>query len=311
MCIRDSHWSAHDVAVAHTDIPDQLQKWKVMHHLPQEIWKSDHCTNQYTEPKIATLQEMAMRRENHAQQKSEQKECDGVLIFKTDAGQYAEPDPVAPIAGMDKPDDKPNATHPYQRFPGIIGQPVMEDQICWNHDNGDRRHSLGKSASSHLSREFPGQPNQCRSRQSRQQANAQRRIPENIPNNPCQPHGQRRMIHITPIHAQRARPVVHFVAKDAVATRGREMQYEFARREIPHQGRAGGESIQSSICMDESEFHIRSISLARSSGGKPRFSLRIAAMLVNGVSSNYWVLSRKEASVWEQSWEQIENKLRE
>ena len=34
-------------------------------------------------------------------------------------------------------------------------------------------------------------------------------------------------------------------------------------------------------------------------------------MLMNGVSSNYWGLSRKDASVWEQSWEQIENKLRE
>ena len=180
-----------------------------------------------------------MRREHHSHQQSKQQKRNGIFIFKSQPCHHAKPEPITRIAGIDGPQDQPDAGHPDELFKHIVCQPRVRQQIKRNHKNGQSRHALGKTASAHFSRQRARKPYHGCSGKDWQQAHSQRRIAQHHARKPRDPNSERRMINVSPSHVPRTRQVIHFVAKNAVTRNHQQMQQQFGRDDVKHDRRAG------------------------------------------------------------------------
>src|SRR6266404_7800360 len=66
-----------------------------------------------------------------------------------------------------------------------------------------------------------------------------------MPHQPCDPHGEWRMVNIAPGHVPRTGQVIHLVAEDAIACRRQQVEQQLARCDIQHNRRTGAEPAMS------------------------------------------------------------------
>src|ERR1044071_10202404 len=96
-------------------------------NLPKQIRQGNRRACQHAQPKVTALQKVPMRREQYANQQSEQQKRNGIFVLKPQPRRHAEPKPVARVACVDGFYHKPDASGPDEMLKDIVSQPVMSN----------------------------------------------------------------------------------------------------------------------------------------------------------------------------------------
>src|ERR1700683_195015 len=149
-----------DVAPLGADIVHQLQKRPIVLDVPEQVGKKDQKRGKSANPDPRMEKRTALRGEQQAHNDAKPEQSDGVLLLHADAGDNAEPEPVAwgffSTGAFYREDGEIGAAHPQIRFEAIGAEQATVGEILRRDDNGDCAEEQGKTASAELAREYRG-----------------------------------------------------------------------------------------------------------------------------------------------------------
>ncbi len=192
------------------------------------------------EPDPRIEKHTALRREQKADDYAEAEERDGIFFLQTDAGDHAEPQPVARAVfrkrALDGEDSEVSAAHPEIRFEAVGAEQASVREILRRNDDGDGTKKNGEAASAEFAGEDGGLNDQKGGRECGNEANAAERVSQDGAADVNQKRNERRLVDVSPGEMIAAGDVIELVAKVAVAVVEVDVEEEFREGDGPDEG---------------------------------------------------------------------------
>src|SRR5260370_25086687 len=111
-----------NIAAAGLDLAPQLEKWRVMLNVPDEVRKKKQEGHNPTQPYPFVREDAPLPGQQQPDDDAQAEHGNGILFFHADAGDDTEPEPIAGILAPDGKDCEVGAPHPQDWFEAVGGE---------------------------------------------------------------------------------------------------------------------------------------------------------------------------------------------
>ena len=125
--------SREAVSYTHLDV----YKRQVIVDVPKQVGQENQEGGKAAEPDPGIEQDAALRGQEKADDNAEAEDSDGILFFHAEAGDDADPEPVAWVGTFDGEDGEVGAAHPEVGFEAVRAEQASIGEVLWRNDDGD------------------------------------------------------------------------------------------------------------------------------------------------------------------------------
>jgi len=144
----------NDIAAFGADVVHQFDKGPVIVNVPEQVGEENQECGEAAEPDPGIEEDAALRSEQKADDDAEAEDGDGVFFLQAEAGDYAEPQPIArgifSSGTFDGEDREVSAAHPEVRFEAVGAEQAAVGEILGCDNDGDGAEKQGEAASAEL-----------------------------------------------------------------------------------------------------------------------------------------------------------------